>query len=115
TGVSSAAAEILGKRVPDIGLARLFVFREESRRLHDHAVDAVAALDGLFVDERLLHRVGLGRRAEPLERDDLLPGFDRADRRDAGAHGRAVDVDGAGAALPEAAAEARPVQPEVAA
>src|SRR5215467_9934552 len=48
TGVSSAAAEILGKRVLDIGLARLFVFREESRRLHDHAVDAVAALGGLF-------------------------------------------------------------------
>ena len=71
-GMRAAAAEIVGERLLDLGLARLLVLREEGRRLHDHAVDAVAALRGLFVDEGLLHRMRLLRRAEPFERHDLL-------------------------------------------
>ncbi len=47
---------------------------EERRRFHDHAVDAVAALGGLFLDEGALHRMRLLRRAEAFERDDLLLG-----------------------------------------
>src|SRR5262249_15428075 len=49
------------------------------------------------------------------EGDDFLTGFDGGNRRDAGAHRGAVDVDGARTALPEPAAEARPVQMKIAA
>src|SRR5262249_1512935 len=71
-GVGPAAAEIVRERSLDIGVARLLVAGEECRRLHDHAVDAIATLRGLLVDEGLLHRVRLLRGAEPFERDDLL-------------------------------------------
>ena len=94
-------------------LARLLVLGQERRRLHDHAVDAVAALRGLLVDEGLLHRMRLLRRAEAFERHHLLPGVHRRQRRDAGAHRRAVDVDRASAALAEPAAEARAVKAEI--
>ena len=56
---------------------------------------------------------GFCRRAQPLERDDLLLGRERRQRRDAGAHRLAVDMHRAGAALREPAAEARPVQREI--
>src|SRR5580765_1871046 len=45
-GMGAAAAKIVGQRVLDGGFGRLLVFGEESRRLHDHSVDAVAALRG---------------------------------------------------------------------
>ena len=91
-----------------------FGFRgEEGGRLHDHAVDAVAALHRLLLDEGALHRVQIFRRAQPFQRDDLVAVADRGQRQHARAHGLAVDVHGAGAALREAAAEARPVQSEI--
>src|SRR6266571_3931789 len=111
--MGAAATEIAGERLSDIGLARLLVLRQERGGLHDHAVDAVAALHRLRVDEGLLHRMRLLDRAEALQRNDLLGLRELADRRDARAHGDAVDVDRAGAALAEPAAEARPVQLEV--
>ena len=56
----------------DLALARLLVRGQERRRLHDHAVDAVAALRGLLVDECLLHRMRLLGRAETFQRHDVL-------------------------------------------
>ena len=71
-GMGAAAAEIVGERVLDVALAWLLVLGEERRRLHDHAVDAVAALRGLLVDEGLLHRMRLLRRAEAFQRHHVL-------------------------------------------
>src|SRR5690348_4463057 len=85
---------------------------EERLRGHDHAVDAVAALHGLFVDECLLQRFGLVYRAESSERGDRPPSGG-GDRQYARTHGRAVEMDGAGTALRKAATEFGPVQSQL--
>jgi len=63
----------------DLRVARMRVLVEQHLRLHDHAVDAVAVLSGLFVDEGLLQRVRMRGAAEALERRDLRVA-DAADR-----------------------------------
>src|SRR5699024_5296284 len=50
-GVGAAAAQILRQRLLDLRLGRLLVPRKEGGRFHHHAVDAVAALAGLLLDE----------------------------------------------------------------
>src|SRR6185437_5605394 len=106
--VGAAAAEILGERRFDLAGARPGVLAEKSGRLHDHAVDAIAALHRLLVDEGLLQPMRLLDAAETFERDDFSVA-DGGYRQLARAHRLAVDDDRAGAALPEAAAEARPM------
>ena len=78
--VGAAAAEIAGERLAHVGFGRLRLAVEQLLGRHDHAVDAVAALRRLLVDEGLLQRVRLLERAEPLERGDLGVA-ERADRR----------------------------------
>jgi len=79
-----AAAEIAAKSEPDVGLARVRVAVENRFGHHDHAGDAVAALRRLLRHESRLQRVGLLKRPETFERDDL--GLcKRTDRHDAGA------------------------------
>ncbi len=82
-GMGAAAAEVVGERLLDLRLGRLLVVGEERGGLHDHAVDAVAALHRLLLDEGALHRMRLLRRAEAFERHDLLLGGERRQRRDA--------------------------------
>ncbi len=96
----------------DFRLGRVGVAVQQRLRRHDHSVHAVAALRGLFGDEGLLHRVRGGAGAEALERHDLPPDG-AGDRQHAAAGGEAVHDDGAGAAFAQAAAEFRPVEPEV--
>ena len=79
---------------------------------HDHAVEAVAALRGLFPDEGVLHRIGMIARAKTFERENVALDA-AADRDHAGARGDAVDQHGAGPAFAEPAAEFRPVQFEI--
>ena len=113
-GVRAAAAEVVGERLFDLRFGRLLVLGEERGGFHDHAVDAVAALHGLLVDEGPLHRMWLLRCAEALQRHDPLPGLDRRQRGDAGLRtALAVDVHRASAALREPAAEARPLEREI--
>jgi len=76
-------AEIVGERVLDLSFGRLFGRRQECGRLHDHAVDAVAALHRLLIDEGALHGVQLARGGKPFERDHLLLRGQRRQRRDA--------------------------------
>ena len=64
---------------------------------------AVAALRHVVVDPGLLHLVQRAVRREAFDRGDLLA-VGGADRHGAGARRHAVDVDGAGAALGDAAA-----------
>src|SRR6185295_12309292 len=108
----AAAAFEAGERVLDLGIVRLLVLVEQRRRRHDPAIDAVAALRHLLLDIGLLDRMRLLRRAEPGQRHHLAVAH-RRHRRDAGAHRLSVHVHGAGAALREAAAEMRIVEPEI--
>src|SRR5262245_66034855 len=64
TLMRATAAEVSGQRTPSVALAGVAVFGQEGRRGHDHAVEAVAALRGLLVDEGLLELRRLGRSEE---------------------------------------------------
>src|SRR5262249_54045179 len=110
--VGAAAALETGERLLDLRVGRLLVLIEERGRRHDPAVDAVAALRHLLLDIGLLDGVRLLRRAEAGEGDDLAAA-DRRHRGHAGAHGLAVDVHRAGAALRQTAAEMRVVEREL--
>ena len=57
--VGSAAAEMTGQRLAHVGIGRLRLLIQQFLGLHDHAVDAIAALRGLLVDEGLLQRMRL--------------------------------------------------------
>ena len=108
----AAAAEIGLQRGANLRLARGRLVLEQRLRAHHHAGNAVAALRSLQLDERALHRPGLFRGAETLERGDAPAPHDR-DRRDAGEDRLAVGEHGAGAALPEPAAELGGIELEV--
>src|SRR5437764_8155421 len=110
--VRAAATKVLGERSADLLLGRIACGLQERGGLHDHAVDAIAALHRLLVDERLLQRVRLRRRSETFERHEFLPRGGRH-RHGAGTHGLAVEVHRARAALTQPAAEARSMHPEV--
>src|SRR2546423_10146547 len=79
-----AAAEIADESESDVGLARVRVAVENRFGHHDHSGNAVAALRRLLRHESRLQRMGLLKRPETFERDDL--GLrQRTDRHDAGA------------------------------
>src|SRR5437899_400880 len=67
-----APAQVAGERLLDVDFTRVLAGGQEGGGLHDHAVDAVAALHGLLIDEGLLHGMRPLRRAETFQRDDLL-------------------------------------------
>src|SRR5439155_10293447 len=69
---------------------------------HDHAALAIAALRHIVGDPGLLHLVQCAIAGEAFDGGDLLAGG-FADRNAAGAHRHAVDMDGAGPALCNAA------------
>src|SRR4051812_9268694 len=100
------------QRRANVGFARARLALEERLRAHHHAGNAVAALRRLRLDECLLHRPGLLRRAETFYRADLASLHHR-DRRDAGEDRLAVGQHRAGATLSETAAELGGIQAEV--
>src|SRR5262245_63002862 len=77
-----------------------------------HAVQTVAALRGLLLDERFLNRMWLLRTAEPFERDNLSA-VHGVDWRAATAHGAAVHDRSTRTALSETAAELRPLEGQI--
>ena len=61
--VRAAAAEMDRERLADLVVGRIGILVEQRRGADDHPRDAVAALRGFLVDERLLDRMELvGRR-----------------------------------------------------
>src|SRR6266536_1903798 len=108
----AAAAQVAGQGFFDLAVGRLGVLVEQSLGAHDHAVDTVAALHGLFIDEGLLELVHLFGGAQTFEGGDraVLSG---ADLGHAGTDGIAVHDDGAGAALRHAATILRSVELEI--
>src|SRR5258706_14240710 len=71
------------ERTLNLGFARLRVAREKCLCGHDHPIAAIAALAGLFKDERTLQGTGPLRRSEAFVRRDsaLAPGADRIHAR----------------------------------
>src|SRR6185437_10283518 len=77
--VSAASAKVMAQSLDHIGFGRLGLAKEQCLHAHDHAVETVAALRGLFPDEGVLHRIGPLARAEALQRYDVASdaSFDR--------------------------------------
>src|SRR5215469_15183760 len=101
--ICGAATDIAFHRAIDVGIARLGILLEEPDRRHDLARLTVAALH----DVELLPGALYGTRdlaADAFDGGDLAVA-DIADLRLAGAHRIAVEMDGAGAAERQAAAE----------
>src|SRR2546421_2485508 len=111
--LAAAAAQVGVQVLADLRLAGVGLGGEQRGGFHDHAVGAIAALQGLLGDEGGLQGMRARRGAEAFEGDDLGIAGERLDRRLAGAHGAAVDVHRAGAAQAAAAAELRPVEGQV--
>jgi hypothetical protein len=109
--VGSAAADVAVHVLDNLRAARIFVRRQQFGGLHDLAGLAVAALRHLQLDPGLLQGVR-GILRQPLDGDDLLAGRFRKLGL-AGAHRLAVEMHGAGAAKPRAAAVFRAGQSDV--
>src|SRR5579872_990154 len=100
--LEGAAAADIGNRFVDVLVGRLRLLLQKRRHRHDHAALAIAALGNVIGNPGLLHLVQGAVVRQSLDRGDLLA--DRfAHRNPAGADGDAVDMDGAGAALCNAA------------
>ena len=97
--VAGAAAEIALQRARQVRPLLLV----ERGGGHDHAGRAEAALEGLRVEEGLLHRMQLAVRGEPLDGGDLPPRGAKG-RHQAGMHRLAVEPHRAGAAIAGVAA-----------
>jgi len=110
--VRAAAAQIAGQSFFDLAVAGLGIFIEQRFGSHNHAVDAVAALHRLLVDEGLLDFVHLLSRAQAFEGSDraILGG---AHLGHAGTDGVTVHDDGASAALRHTAAVFGSVELEI--
>src|ERR1017187_243385 len=99
----AAAAQMRVERLADLRVGRVRGALEQSNRPHDHPRNAVAALRGLLVDERLLHRMQTPGARQSLERHDAATD-ERVDARRARRGRLTVHQDGAGKALLESAA-----------
>src|SRR5436190_1567719 len=97
----AAAADIRDGFV-DVLVGRFRLLLEKGCHRHDHAALTVAALRNVIGDPGLLHFVQSAGGREPLNRGDLFANS-FADYDAAGAHRDAIDMDGAGAALCNAA------------
>src|SRR5437868_12541188 len=83
TGVGAAATNVAAERADDVLVAGIGIALEQGQARHDHAGGAVAALQGVGVEERLLQGVQPAIDLQALDRLDLLPGR-AANLRDAG-------------------------------
>src|SRR5207247_1859805 len=105
-----AAATDVGHRRVDVGVRGMRILREQRRGGHDLPRLTIAALRHVFLDPRALHgvRAVLG---EAFDRRHPFAG-DGGYGQYAGARRDAVQVDGAGATLGDAATELGAGEPE---
>src|SRR5882672_10347140 len=104
--IGTAATDVPGHGCVDIAIGRVGLGGEQRRCGHDLPRLAIAALRHLQRDPGLLNLSAGGCGTNGLDRGDALAGRG-SDRRDARAHRLAIEVDRAGAAQAEAAAEFR--------
>src|ERR1700693_5270352 len=109
--ITAAPTDVAVHRLVDLLVGRRRHFCQQRRRLHDLAGLAVAALRHTDIAPCHLHGV-LALGVETLDGDARFAGDARHGDR-AGAHGLAVEVNRAGAAQRDAAAELRPGQAEL--
>ena len=102
--VGAAAAERVLEGQADLVFAGIGVLRQESGAHHQLAGDAEAALDRTVLDEGLLQRVQLALAGQALDGEHVLARRLEGGQR-AGEHRRAVQQDGADAALGLVAAD----------
>src|SRR5215470_11814488 len=95
-----------------LSFGRLLLVSQKGRGRHDPAVDAVSALRHLLLDVGCLKGMRLVGRSEPSEGDDSAAAH-RRDRCNARADWLSVEMDSAGAALHQAAAEVWIIQANV--
>jgi hypothetical protein len=106
----SPATAYVGDVGVDLGVGRVGILLEESNRRHDLTGLAIAALRHVFGQPSLLHRMlAVGRK--PFDGGDAGAG-QRTDRDRTGAHGPAINVNGAGTALRDPTAEFRAGEPD---
>src|ERR1700682_4197648 len=100
--LEGAAAANIGDGFVDVLVGRLRLLLEKRRHRHDHAGLAISALRNVVVDPGFLHLVQCAIGGQSLNGGDLLAtGF--ADKYAAREHPHALNVDGAGPALCNAA------------
>src|SRR5215475_9783859 len=97
--ITGAAAQIAVELVTDGLLVELVSFAADNvERRHDHPGRAEPALQGVVLAERLLHRVELVARGQPLDGEDART-VERECEHGARLHGDAVHVHDTGPAL----------------
>jgi len=110
--MGTAPAEVARERFANVPIARSWVGSQQCHSGHDHAVQAIAALGCLRIDECLLHRVRLPLNGEALERCDRSS-VEFNCRDHTSPRGPVIDQNGTGAALAQSAAVARTVEVKV--
>src|ERR1700738_1238652 len=100
--LEGATAADIGYGLIDALIGRLRLLMEKRRHRHDHAALAISALRNVAGDPGLLNLVQGASRGQPFDGGDLFA-VGVPDRHPTGAHRDAIDVDGAGPALCNAA------------
>ena len=100
--MGAAAADISLERLHDVGFAGILIFLQECDAADNHSGSAIGALECGLIEESLLHGMELAVLFETFNGEDGFSGG-VSDGELAGAAGRAVEQDGAGAALSFAA------------
>lgn len=111
-GVAGAAAQVARQCLLDLLTRQVRVPAQEPRRRHEHAGRAEPALRRAFLTERLLQRVRPVGVRQPFHRDHLPPFSLQRGGCDTRQRGRAVQQDGARAAVALVAPLLRPREPE---
>src|ERR1700722_8688765 len=109
--IGAAAADVSGHGGVDFTVCGIRGLGKQRRRRHDLPRLAVAALDDIHVEPSFLDLLAGGSRADPLDGGNRLVA-DGTHREDARTDRLSVQVDGAGTALSDAAAELSAHQPD---
>src|SRR5262245_10728348 len=107
-----AAATDVGEGSVDVGVCRFWIVFQQTGDSHDHTALAVTALRDVEVEPCLLHGMQFAILRQAFDGGDLLAGR-FAGRKRARPHRCAIEVDGAGAALCDAATVFGAGQPDV--
>src|SRR5690606_7309179 len=100
--IGSAAAEVPTDRAGNIVVGWIRGLVQQRPQAHDLAGCAVAALEGILLDKRLLDRIELGTLRQALERADLLA-LAVDGEREAGVDRAPIQGNGARATVPHVA------------
>jgi len=110
--VARAHAEVPGQAPADLLFGRIEGARQQRMGREHHAGGAVAALEAVLGDERLLNRMERPVLRQSLDRQDLAA-IRLHSEDQARLHQQSIEKDGAGAALADDAADVSSGQSEV--